>query len=318
MKKLYCFILGCVCAFPLLAQGQEMLHLYAFGSSNYGPSNAFVKDAENHPELRRTLAQFQYQYVDYDNMDKDHPLIAYTLLSRNTFPYFVITNAQGDLYGVAYGYDGAEDFSMVMDPQKIAASGVQMPRSALSKELLRKKQRREYMARIKNKMSASRWNPGIGAGLSYTALTGGEGNSDFKLGYYAGASVKYWISYQAFAEGGLTFITTGGRDKVSDQPLRLSYLMLPVDVNYRISGKVFAGAGLYGSYLLDSYAKGLPKGESLPGIRSFDAGFRVRGFCEFGNFRFEAAYFRGLSSMYSLFPIYNHGFTLGVSLILGQ
>jgi len=312
-------------ATSLLAQQvTPSFKLYVFGSEYSGQTIAFQRDIEQNPALKARLTELNYQYLDGDHLDANIDAYRYRLLKGNRdYPFFVITDTQGDVYRVAEGYSTGEVFLETFKAEALASLDVIMRKDMITSQELQKIAQKQSNIPFTIRLMASSWRLGVEGGVVLSNLAGSEIFTSYKTGYYAGAYVKRNLPHRMAIQGLLSIYSLGGEHTTLNENLRLNYLTLPIDLEKVIATSTLTSCGsdislsigVYGSYLLSDK---MPATLQQP-ISDWDAGARFRLVWQQGSFRFSAGYIRGFMD---LFPgqaqAYTNAFQFGVTISLGD
>ena len=313
MKRISFLLITFSCCFSAYAQSGKEFNLYVFGSDYSGQTIAFRKDAENNADLKALFSKYNYQYIDADNMKTGDDLLQYMYMYRKMYPYFVVTNSNGDILSVLHGYESSQKLSEGLEFEKIAASQVVVTVEQLDKYPTRKI---GEGLNFKEKIFLSKWKLGGGGGVVFSNLS--NSLTDYKIGYFTNIYAKYNTYNRIALDMGVSLYSMGGRDSDIDNRLRLNYISVPVNIDYRIWRYLFAGVGVYGSYLLSSDLK---NGTMDYEINNIDAGVRLRLLYQMGSFNVVAGYTRGVVNIYPSsipYKAYNNGFFIGININLGD
>lgn len=162
------------------------------------------------------------------------------------------------------------------------------------------------------RLATSPWTLNFGGGVLFSGVASSEFDA-MRTGFYVSATTSLVMTRRWEAEAGLEFAAMGG--KSSSEVLRSYYLVLPAEVQYRITTllgiRMFLSGGLYGACRVGYAAPDAV----VPG--RWDAGVRGRLIFEAGSFRLSAVYSRGLVHCLADRG-YNQTVGVGVTICLGK
>ena len=333
MKRLAIMLFASLPAISLHAQTPQTeewktpetkkIRLHVFGSEYSGPTNAFLKDAEGNPELKKRLSELDYSYLDADNIDaKGNYAYRFLLLfDTKQYPIFTISDSYGGVYKASAGYNSTEELLEWLDAEDLASREVMVRSYEFSDGELRKMARQQKKTPFLTRVYYSSWGLGAEGGVLFSNLAGSEVFTGYKTGYYANLHTTLQIGRRARLQGGLTLNSLGGKAAESKETVRLDWLSLPVEIVFKprfFSGVghngLMLGAGGYCSHLLSQKT---PAGMDTR-FGKWDAGVRLRLVLQQGTFSLSAGWMRGfVDLMPASGKAYNNAFQLGLAVTLG-
>lgn len=173
------------------------------------------------------------------------------------------------------------------------------------------------------------------AGMNFSTITGGEGSTKFKMGFHAGAYMKFRITDQIFFQPEMLYSKIGYKQELSygksgmstDTTLShsLSYINFPFLVGITVAGNGFIHIGPQIGYIANAKAKGTVlttiNGSSLPqNIDTSDVyGFSTTEYAIVvgGGYKFPYGLNASLHVTYGLTKLYTsgteHNLVIGIS-----
>ena len=317
MKRIFILFFLLLFTFPLLAQESKPYKLYVFGSEYSGQTVAFQRDAESDSKLKQRLSELNCRYLNADEPDASESDYRYlTLKEARDYPFFVITDPDGDVYMVRGGYHSAARFLEDFGNENLASKSLMYRLSDLNERNYRKLMRNKNIP-FSVRLAYSPWSMGVEGGVSFSNLAESGSYTDYHTGYYGSFLVKYYVKNRSYLESGLSFNSLGGNGSGEHGDIRLNYLTLPVKFHKRIRklGYLYLNGGIYGSYLL---ADKIPAGGPAK-FKDWDAGVKVGLNWDQGSFRLNAGYTRGFVD---LLPgqdkAFTNAFQIGLAIVLGD